>query len=253
MSHWTWAGASCLGTSHERLGQRRQDAFFCNVVGPSSEVIVTAVSDGAGSATHGGQGASLLCRVLSNKIRNHFRTNATLPSEQDVEDWVSSARAAMVRAAEARSLRLRDFAATLVFVVSNAETTMVAHIGDGCAVVKETTYGEWVAPTWPDQGEYASMTYFITDDEPIRLRVHRYDDPISALAVFTDGLERLALVFAEQRPFPPFFESMIRPVEDSTIEGRDRGLSAKLAAFLSGESINSRTDDDKTLVLAVRK
>jgi hypothetical protein len=35
--------------------------------------------------------------------------------------------------------------------------------------------------------------------------------------------------------------------------GRDRHLSERLKSYLGGASVTARTDDDKTLVLAVRR
>ena len=55
---------------------------------------------------------------------------------------------------------------------------------------------------------------------------------------------------SRSRLFP---DSIIAPVDDSEASGKDIELSGKLGSFLDGESINSRSDDDKTLVLAVRR
>ena len=81
-------------------------------------------------------------------------------------------------------------------------------------------------------------------------------DPLPAsresLAVFTDGIERLVLDFADLTPHEPFFSSMIIPVERSEKGGRLSGLSQSLHAFLDSDKVNDRTDDDKTLILAAR-
>jgi hypothetical protein len=44
---------------------------------------------------------------------------------------------------------------------------------------------------------------------------------------------------------------MIAPLDTGNALGRDRDLSAKLAAYLDSSLVCERTDDDKTLVLAV--
>ena len=68
--------------------------------------------------------------------------------------------------------------------------------------------------------------------------------------MFTDGLQRLALDFAGHTPhhgfFGPLFEQL-RAVNDS------ESLVEPFRCFLDSDRVNQRTDDDKTLVLAVRK
>jgi len=71
--------------------------------------------------------------------------------------------------------------------------------------------------------------------------------------MFTDGLERLALDFRTQQPHTPFFNRVITPVRNSAGNGRNADLSRQLADFLNSADINARTDDDKTLVLAVKR
>jgi hypothetical protein len=73
------------------------------------------------------------------------------------------------------------------------------------------------------------------------------------VSVFSDGLERLALDLAAKQPFAPFFDSIISPVAGSALIGKDIDLSSKLDSFLGSDGINRRSDDDKTLVLAVRR
>jgi hypothetical protein len=68
--------------------------------------------------------------------------------------------------------------------------------------------------------------------------------------LFTDGIERLALNFAAIEPHTPFFASMTEPVVKGEQVGFNVALSRQLAAYLSSDSINERTDDDKTLILA---
>ena len=52
---------------------------------------------------------------------------------------------------------------------------------------------------------------FVTDDPEPRLNISRSNASVSALAIFSDGVERLALDMAAQKPFKPFFDGMIRP------------------------------------------
>jgi hypothetical protein len=252
-STWTWAAASCRGTSHERGNVRRQDAFKCLVTDAPGHPIAIVVSDGAGTAPFGGPGAALVCKTIAALARRHFSTFECLPDPDTLESWVDAARERIAIVAERRELLPRDFAATLVLVVSNASETVVLHVGDGCAVVRDVSRGIWAAATWPDHGEYASTTSFITDGPGAHIRVSRCQSSISALAVFSDGLERLVLDFRSGEPSSHFFDSMIAPVEQSERQCKDPALSQQLLAYLKSDRVSSRTDDDKTLILAVRR
>ncbi len=253
MNSWTWAAASCRGTSHVRTNVRRQDAFSCSYGTNDGKTLIAVVSDGAGSARMGGEGASLICRTLITQARQFDFAQPELPADEDIWSWIFLARDRIRMAAETRRLRPRDFAATLIMLISSGDNTLVAHIGDGSAVLKCGNTNEWKALSWPRQGEYASSTYFITDYPTPKLNIARSDCPVSALAVFSDGVERLALDMAAQKPHKPFFDGIIRAVASTPIEGFDQNLSQQLGKYLDSDAVNARTDDDKTLILAVHR
>ena len=71
------------------------------------------------------------------------------------------------------------------------------------------------------------------------------------LALFTDGLQALALHFVSREVHAPFFEPMFERLRQEP-PGDAPGLEAELRAFLDSAEVNRRTDDDKTLVLATR-
>jgi Protein phosphatase 2C len=250
---WTWAGACRRGLSHQNAGLRLQDAFKCFVAAADNQPLIIVVSDGAGTAPYGGEAASLVCRTLTVLARTYFASCGDLPSDELLSSWLSEVREAINAAAARRSLGVRDFAATLILFISNGSETVVLHVGDGCAVIRDTDTNSWIAPSWPFHGEYASTTAFVTDEPSPNTSVVRHFGPISAVSVFSDGLERLALDLKARQPFAPFFDSVIAPVASSSSIGKDVELSSKLNAFLDSDGINSRSDDDKTLILAVRR
>jgi hypothetical protein len=247
---WTWAAARCRGVMHAQAGGRLQDASVC--FAPSDLTLVAAVCDGAGGASHGGQGAWLTCRAISQAARRHFAAGLCLPEEAVLAAWVRGARERVAAAAARRQLTPRDFAATLVLAITTSRRTMIAHVGDG-AVVARDAQGAWKALSWPEHGEYAAMTYFVTDETPDHVRICRHSEEVTALALFSDGIERLALDFATQQPHGPFFAGIVTPVDSSEVQGRDRALSQLLQRFLDSEAVNRRTQDDKTLILAARR
>lgn len=247
---WTWVRATCRGTSHVSSGTPCQDFSFCEALGADGEFLVAVASDGAGSASHSQLGSALLCRTIALGARTHFRRSRDLPTQDIAWSWVDDARDRIRYVAEKSEIEFRQFAATLVCAIVGERSAVVLHIGDGASAT--LTEGLWSVPSWPENGEYASTTYFVTDDPTPRLRFVRLDAHVDAVAVFTDGIERLALDFSRQRAHAPFFEAMLRPVQQGH-PGRNRDLSNSLADYLNGAAINSRTDDDKSLILAARK
>ena len=252
MPSWKWAAASSRGTSHEKTGDRLQDAYVCFVPNVVPESIFAIVCDGAGTADFGGQGASLVCRSVSKNARLHFAQSAALPNDETIEEWFDESRDLIFAVASRRGQQPRDFASTAVCVISTGDESLIAHVGDGCAVLKDANIGKWVAPSWPDHGEYASTTFFVTDEPSIRLRISKYPGTVKALAVFSDGIERLALDFSSKIPSDRFFDRIIAPIASSQTCGRDALLSVQLEEFLASPAVNARTDDDKSLVIAAR-
>lgn len=246
---WRWAAASQIGTSHIKLGTRKQDAFRCFTVGKDGEeVLCIIVCDGAGSAQYGGEGASVVCRHLASSLRSLD----ALPTDQEIWDSIDLIRDSLTQAAENRGVTRRAFASTLLLVFSTKEGTLLCHVGDG-AVVGRGANGAWQALSWPENGEYASTTYFLTDDPSPRLRLSRTSEPFDAFAVFSDGIEDLALDQKTETAHEPFFRSMIAPLDRLSEAGKSPALSHALAAFLDSDRVCERTDDDKTLVLASRQ
>src|SRR5262249_31382935 len=105
---------------------------------------------------------------------------------------------------------------------------------------------------WPDRGEYANTTHFVTEDDAIEhLHFATISRRIMEAALLTDGLQSVALNYHQQTAHEPFFRGLFSPLRTAT-EGCSRELSDSLAAFLASPRVNEKTDDDKTLVLAGR-
>ena len=105
---------------------------------------------------------------------------------------------------------------------------------------------------WPDSGEYTNSTYFITDESALNsLRINKVTTAINEIALFSDGLQHLALSYESKTPHSPFFEPMFAILRDKKDTNCDY-LDQQLTHFLKSDSINARTDDDKTLILATR-
>lgn len=200
----------------------------------------------------GGEGAAIAARVFSNCAKATLGRKGVQPADDVIWEWIDLARDRIAAVANQRDLAVRDFATTVVMVISDGLSTLALHIGDGAAIGRDTESGEWQTLCWPEHGEYASTTFFLTDNGVPRARIVRHESPVDRLAVFTDGIERLALDFTTNLPHTPFFVGVSEPVAKSPAKGCDVALSAMLGAYLVSDAINARTDDDKTLILASR-
>jgi hypothetical protein len=178
---------------------------------------------------------------------SHLRLG-TRKHDDNIWSWVDAARDRIGIAAEKRGKTPRAFAATLVMLVATRNAALTAHVGDG-AVVARLADQSWQTLSAPENGEYASMTYFVTDDPAPRLRVTRFADAYTGFAVFSDGVENLALDHKTYAPHAPFFRSMLNPLDKDEGDGKSAKLSTALAEFLRGPRVCDKTDDDKTLLL----
>lgn len=209
--------------------------------------IFALVSDGAGSAKFGAYGAWLVCRFLTVRFRERLQSSLELPSDEVLVAWIHDFREMISVIAERRESSPRQFASTLAAVLIAPDQILTMHIGDSGIVGRRNS--AWDVLCWPENGEYASTTYFVTDDPGPRLNIDRRSRDYDAFALFSDGVGDLALSHMDQTAYPQFFEPMIRPVDASVSAGRLTELSAQLNAYLAGPSVCERTDDDKTLIL----
>lgn len=253
--NWCYASASVIGVSHFRAGTRLQDARCCFVFGSDKgdRRFFAVIADGAGSAEFGRQGASIVCRTMSSEARIAFHAAGGLPDADAIRSWLDLARDRICLAASRRSRKSRDFAATMVLVMASHDEVVTAHVGDGAIVARNKNDAAWIVLSAPHRGEYASTTCFVTDDPLLDLRIGRHPTEFDALAAFSDGIENLVIDNATGVPSARFFNSMAKPLDASNILGKDSALSKSLAAFLASDRLNERTDDDKTLIVAVMK
>jgi hypothetical protein len=254
LKHWSWIGACSTGSSHIKAGNGCQDYASCQEI-PCRDgtVLVAVVSDGAGSAQFASLGSRAVVRTFSRQVFDFIRADLPAPviSEELAREWLDAVRDRLSIMAQAMQANPRDFAATLVAAIAFPTAMTICHVGDGACAARRSGQAEWEVASWPAHGEYASTTFFVTDDPEPQLRLTSWEGEFSDIAIFSDGLERLALDFGNKSAFNRFFDPMSAPLA-GLLPGRGRALSAQLRAFLSSPQILNRTDDDKSLIVAKR-
>jgi len=243
---WKVLKASVAGTSHAKTGKPCQDyCGYRRVVLGGEAYMVAACADGAGSASLSEYGALFAVDVVIEAAAHHLAaTGLEAIGRDDVVGWFESALRQLRCEAYLLGVPDRELACTLLLAVLGPSRSIFAQIGDG-AIVRRV--GEQYVPVfWPQQGLYANMTNFITSaDLPEQLDFH-VEGAATETAIFTDGLQNLALAFATRTAHQPFFQRMFGQLE-AVAAAED--LVVPLQAFLDSRVVNDRTDDDKSLML----
>ena len=251
---WRVRSASVAGSSHIASGLECQDANMVRVL-PDGTLVV-AVCDGAGSAKRAAEGSELAARCSVEYIGEHLADGA--PSEagvwqplltaclEDVRRAVADLAAAQASPGSAEDLS--EFATTILLAVVTKGWLATVQIGDG-AIVSRDSSGALSVLTVQGDSEYINETSFITSSDYME-RAHFHvasSASVTGLAALTDGMQMLALKYADNTAHVPFFTTMF------DFSAQSDSADSDLEAFLRSDRVCERTDDDKTLVFAVRE
>ena len=217
------------------------------------EVLVAAVSDGAGTATRSDVGSTLVVESFLERFTAGGVSSPGLKAidHKFVEDWFDDVRDAISARAVQDHARPNDYACTLLGAIVGPDTAAYVQIGDGAIIVADTEAQRYRWIFWPQHGEYANSTYFITQDGAERALQFDVRPATDEIALFSDGIERLVLDMAARTVHGPAFQPIFDWLAATEPDGSG-APSVGLAAYLGSEYVNRRTDDDKTLVIATR-
>lgn len=244
---WAVVSASVTGTSHEAANLPCQDACnFLRLICGGEEVLVAAVADGAGSASHSQIGSKEAVQFIVKTANQHSNSLLCDLDCDRVRNWFELVLEHLKNVAVREAVTLGDLACTLLLGIVWRNGAVFSQIGDGAWIIEKD--GEIAVGTWPQTGEYANVTVFVTTEGAINnLQFRKYEGVVSAVAGFTDGLQTLALDYSGQTPFTRFFKALLAPLRNNSDETE---LIAPLQQMLSSKLITARTDDDKTIILA---
>ncbi|WP_407541682.1 PP2C family serine/threonine-protein phosphatase (plasmid) [Deinococcus radiomollis] len=253
---WRYVYTSVRGTGHLETDLPCQDASLVHQAINSADepLLVLLASDGAGSAVHSEEGSQLVCAEALKILEYRFTSVDFRPGDDFGAEVVHQLRGLLTTRAEELGCSLRDLACTLTVAVLLPQWAWFLQIGDGAIIVQPSTGEPFEVVFWPDNGEYANQTYFLTDVPDGHVHSRLAERSFERVSLITDGLQTLALLLAERCAHPPFFLPMFGTVEAAPDRGEaaHRSLVPALTRFLDSGPINARTNDDKTLVLASR-
>lgn len=251
---WRYVYASVSGVAHRAGGAECQDVGVVQLapMADADPALVLAVADGAGSAAKARIGAELACRTLIAECVAWLSTaTAEEWTRSAAERLVQGVQTALLQRATQENQPIREFACTLLGAVIAADRALFLQIGDGVIVIGS---GDDYRPVfWPQAGEYANETWFVTDPGAVaRLECAVLTESVAEIALLTDGLQPLALHYQNRQAHAPFFRPLFQRLRAAPESGCPADLMGALERFLDAPGVNQRTHDDKTLILSSR-
>jgi len=154
---------SVIGTSHIQTKQPCQDYASGRIL--DADTIVLVCADGAGSASRSEVGSRFVCTSLLNIIATALENGLSLKdiTRERVVEWHGTVSSPAESGGVSENVDLREFATTILTAIVGPSNALFSHIGDGVIVYGEGD--EYRTPFWPQQGEYANTTYFLTGSD----------------------------------------------------------------------------------------
>lgn len=260
---WTFAAVSVVGSRHLKEGQDCADSSHAIWIEELQTLLLVA-ADGAGSAEQSSLGAKYAVEAVTLFAPELLRERNEITSEELEAVLIDLARKTREQLEEkvrqnepepAGDATLQSYATTLLVVICTPTHLAALQIGDGFIIVT-TQQPEMFKFVEANKGQYANQTCFLTSfasfDElvangHVKVSVRPVTD-VCALALITDGLETVAMNLKDTTPHPPFFLEMMKrlwSLEPSVYVEKLNSF------FLEDTILNDKTDDDKTMVLAL--
>ena len=250
---WKTIGQSVIGTSHSAADRGCDDAAQYRVIvdDDDREILICCLSDGAGSAKYAAMAAEFATSKMVESLATYALAGAHI-EEKEVYAMLEDIYDGLSVISKIEEIPIEEYSCTLLGAVVMPTRAVFFQIGDG-AIVRSDDSGRFLPVWWPENGEYQNTTTFITDDANMgQLKVLCIEACIQEVALFSDGLQMLALQWESRTVHQPFFTDLFTVLRRADTPEKVALLNAKLAAFLDSPAVNARTDDDKTLILATR-
>ncbi len=182
---WKAAQATVQGRGHALADIPCQDKTH---ILEASEVLATALADGAGSAAHSELGAECvtraICQLLTSNFDRYFESDDAAVVAVEILDEL---RQELSNVASEMNCEVRALASTLLAVAVKGGRFIAVHLGDG--VIGYLDGDELNVLSHPDNGEFINETTFVTSIDAIahlRLRKGSLEN-ISAFVLMSDG------------------------------------------------------------------
>lgn len=259
---WKTIVKCAVGVSHQQQNLPCQDYGDYSIF--RNKIVIGAVSDGAGSAKYSEIGSKIAVNTAISFLKDYFdrlmensklypeKQRRNIPSVNQAHDVYNDLLKAVLKGINEEAQRLncsnQDLACTLLVFFANYNSICAMQIGDGFIAVRPVDEDLQLLFT-PDKGEYINETTFVTSSNAFEeMQVKVLEKSCSFICASTDGLEKVAINFKDWQPFPPFFNPLEEYMKETAETEED---DQYIIDFLNSERLNARTNDDKTLLLAL--
>jgi tetratricopeptide (TPR) repeat protein len=178
-----------IGRGHLKNNMPCQDFSYSF---KKDDFYISVVCDGAGSCKYSQYGAEIVAKCVSNLVCRCFDElyiiNEYVNKKYVSMLIVSEVMDELTNKSKELNCDIKELSSTLLFVAVKNGRYLAGHIGDG--VIGIVKNGETDVLSYPDNGEYANITYFITGEYAIdRLRTYSglCDDDVRGFILMTDG------------------------------------------------------------------
>jgi hypothetical protein len=246
--NWFCPTAFVRGSAHVDTGIPCQD--YCAVQSFPNNLVIAALSDGAGSAAFASVGARLSVRFTLDFLSKHAVLSSL--NEQTFHQMFSALifelQERLHHVSRILNAPVSEVSCTLLSVVAMPDWSAAVQIGDGLVVRRCANREGYELLFRPYKGEYANETVFLTHPQaPQFVQASFSRNAPRFICLSSDGMERLALVLKQDAYAS---QSFFRSLEASTRDiADDVQGSAELEAFLSSERVTKRTNDDTSMIL----
>jgi len=214
---------------------------------------VAVVADGSGSATFSEEGARLIAETMADAVESFLPIAKRESAATVLRFAAAAARAAVIAKAEDAGRVPRDYAATLLAVLWTPAGGAALQRGDGL-IATRTSATSWQLALLPQRGEYANVTFFLTDNDALDgLETVELAGDVTDVALTSDGLETLALQASTRTVHAPMLDGFADRLIRVTNDAEQTSLINDIEKMFDSHQVRSRTDDDLSLVLATRR
>ncbi|MCL2927980.1 MAG: protein phosphatase 2C domain-containing protein [Trichodesmium sp. MAG_R01] len=256
--NWKATYYCAKGTWHEKHNIPCQDYanYHC-----FDKVILGAVADGAGSAKYADIGAQLavdkilkfLEQFQQKLSKKSWFNNSSFNEEEAKQLFCDGIQKKVIPAlekeAQEKKCDINEFACTLIAFIATPNCITAMQIGDGFLVLRLNNKKDYQLLLKPDKGEFINETKFVTSKNVLSTLNFKFlSETPKFICASTDGLEKVAILLSNLTPHAPFF----KPLEIYLEQTKKPEFNTQyLEQFLNSERLNSRTNDDKTLLLCL--
>lgn len=245
---WREFAYQVRGKSHVLDGKPGQDRFRYE---SHSGVKVLCLADGAGSAKLSGDGAQTVVTAGCEFAIAHFKSRQASRQDFDERALHEHLIKRLLETATRVGCELQDLASTFLCVVVTESFFVAAQIGDG--VIGALCDDDLETVTFPDNGEFANVTTFVTSKSAVSAiqTVSGDIDSYTGFILMSDGTAD-SLYNYEQRALAKACRTLFRIVSDAPTYPSSNPLYKKELKRIMNLQIREGTDDDCSIGILAR-